>query len=241
MAQYELCLEWSGIARDFLERACSEHEVPNLRRLAAQYGYHVVPVDTLAEVSTWGRVITYCRGVSPERQRRHLAHELAHIAMRLAGYEHPDDEVAADFIGAAIICPERVFKRTLTATRWDLSGLTAAFGCSYELAARRIADVRSSVVTICDHGRVSTRVQSHWIARPYASRVAPFERAMIDLAMARRAHVYETDLCRAWYLEGEDGWQRVIVVVGLEEFEERAMEKESEPDVIDQPHADWRG
>jgi hypothetical protein len=44
---------------------------------------------------------------------------------------------------------------------------------------------------------------------------------MIAEALETRAHVRRSDLCRAFYVAGADGWERVIVLVELEAFEEQ--------------------
>jgi hypothetical protein len=222
MSKAELQKEWSGIGRAFLERAGFGDEPTNIRLLASCYGYHLEPVDELAMVGISGRVITYASTVSIERQRRHIAHELGHVALRRHGWP-PRDEVAADYVAAVLLCPERPWKRDVRAMRWDLERLRAEYGVSWELAARRIADVRGAIVTIVDEGEISARLQSPWLHQPYTSTVEPFERAMIAEAALTREHVRRSDLCVAWHIEGEDGWRRVIVVVGVDEFDEHAM------------------
>jgi hypothetical protein len=223
MSGAELEKSWAGIGRAFLERAGFGDEPTDIRLLAACYGFHLEPVTDLSLVGISGKVITYASGVSLERQRRHIAHELGHVALARHGWP-PQDEVAADYVAAFLLCPERPWKRDVRAFRWDLDRLRRVYCVSWELAARRIADVRGAIVTIADRGEITARVQSPWIHHNYAAEPEPFERAMIAEAMLLRDHVHRSDLARAWHVPGEDSWQRVILVLGVEEFEQMATE-----------------
>lgn len=195
----------------------------DLKRLARCYGLTVVETSGRAKGLRAGEFIGFDETISLERQRFTLAHELAHFALEEHGYTNERDEWAADFVGAAILLPERPFKRALHRFRWDLGQITAYFGCSWEVAARRIADTKSAIVTIIDNGKTTARVQGPWIQRPYAAEpMRLFEVEMALEAKRAGAHIYVDDLCRAWWVPGDDGWERTILVIGIEEFERLA-------------------
>lgn len=224
MSKHDLLRDLEGIARAYLEAVRMGDGPTDVRKLARRYGLTLTPTGGKLPGFLADSILAYNETVSDERQRFTIAHELGHHALERHGWENPRDEWAASFVGAAILLPERPFKAALKAHRWDLEKVRAIFGCSWEVAAKRVADVRSSLITVYDNGEITERTQSTWIHQAYAARVEPFEHEMIAEALRDRAHIWRSDLCRAWFCPGADGWQRVILVVGLEEFEERAAE-----------------
>ena len=240
MSKHELFRTLEGYAHAYLEEAGAEGGRVDFEELARAYGVTLVKTSGVVPGFRSGDIIGYDETIAEERQRYTLAHEFGHHCLDRYGYENPRDEWAASFVGAAILLPERAFKRALRDLRWDLSRVREVFGCSWEAAARRVIDVKSAILTIVDNGQVTTRTQSTWIGSPHAERpMQVFEVELAREAMRTRDHAWRTDLCRCWYVEGSGGWQRCLLVIGLEEYEEAALgeawrEPVEEPDVIDE-------
>jgi hypothetical protein len=222
MSQSDLFHAWDGAADWFLRQVGMGDEPVDIWQLAEAWGFRVDTGRPRSFVSAHpAGVIWLSAAQTPEQQRFCLAHELGHVADELTGGSGRD-ELAASRIAAGLLCPPQPFKRDLRRHRWDLERMREIYGVSWEVCARRIADLRSAVVTIHDQGEVTARVASHWIRQPYVARVERFELDVINEALATEAHVYRSDLLRGWYVPGSDGWRRVIVVAGLEEYEEAA-------------------
>jgi hypothetical protein len=233
MSLHDLLRDLEGIARAMLEHVGMEGGPVDLRLLADCYGIDLVP--TRGELAGFlaDDAIGYDETAPEPRQRFVIAHELGHLALFHYGWPDHRDEWAASVVAGALLCPERPFKVLVKRHGYDLERITSTFGCSWEVAARRIVETRSAILTIYDWppepedgerpaGEITTRTQATWIHQPYAERVEPFEHAMIEEALRERAHVWHSDLCRAFYVAGADGWERVIVLVELEAFEEQA-------------------
>lgn len=164
-----------------------------------------------------GTTVHVAAGDAEHRQGFTVMHEAAHHLLRVLGYR--DTERRASELAAAFWMPRRDFEAALQATRWDLYDLREFFPrVSHEALARRIASLRSVVVTIVDPGRrpVRTGPAEEWRG---LRRMTAVERELVDEALANGGRAGEGN-CRAWAVEGD--WRRVIVVCELEELAERA-------------------
>ncbi|MDH5492945.1 MAG: ImmA/IrrE family metallo-endopeptidase [Myxococcales bacterium] len=211
--------ELYGVARWLVEEVGMNDTVPvDIEALCYSWQIRLVPVASRAKTSTDGQQIFYDSRLPAWRRRSDIAHELAHLAISWNGL--PDDEESVGHVAAAILCPDRPFKRDLAASRWDLAKLQPIYGCSWELTARRVVDVVPSIVTIIDNGRQTRREQSRWLNTFFGHRMTPLERSIATLAAQSGEHVYAENLITAYALPNPEGtWMRVIVLCGAEELE----------------------
>lgn len=129
----------------------------------------------------------------------------------------------ASAIASAILVPERDVKRELSRTAWNLAELVERYGVSWEVIARRLPNVVGAVVTIVDNGRVRWRRRSSWLTGPGGPdrrRIEPWERQLLSEAAGSGQHVYAGNLVAA-YSVPSPGWNRVVLVAGVEEWEAR--------------------
>jgi hypothetical protein len=214
MSSRDLFAEWAGIADAYLARAGFGDEPTDPWLLATCYGKlvlhgspcrmpHAIYIDTT---------------LSEFRQRFELAHELGHDAQARYGYPI-HDEAAASWIAGHLLAPPRPFKRDLATHRWDLRVMREIYRMSWEALARRVADVRSAVITIVDQGRVTARLQSPWLNTDWGTKPTALERELIDAARADGFASVGNRL-DAYCIVGDDGFERVIVVAAAEELEE---------------------
>lgn len=216
MSSRDLFAEWAGIAAEYLDRVGMREGPIDLGMLAACYDLCVARGPRSCSCRVPG-IVYVDHTLDPVRYRADLAHELAHDAMALAGYP-VHDEAAASWIGAAIELPEASFKRDLAFNHWDLDSMRLLYGTSWEMTARRIADVKSAVVTIIDNGRVTCRLQSPWLNTDWGLKPTPVERGLVAEAMVD-GRAGQGSLA-AYRVDGDGGWKRVIVVAAAEDLEE---------------------
>jgi len=186
--------------------------------LASSMGFTVL--DKPGPASTVGVYMSVDGGMPIERQRFDLAHELGHIAAWETGLDAKDCRMASA-IAAALLIPDPAIKRDLSRTMWDLAELVPAYGVSWEVMARRLPRVVPCVSTIVDNGRVRWRQRSPWLSgplRPAPHRLEPWERRLVDAALASGEHCYAANLVSA-YVVRRQGWDRVVLVSGVEEWE----------------------
>lgn len=81
------------------------------------------------------------------------------------------------------------------------------------MVARRITQLRDSVVTIID-GKKQRRIVSPWIEDQHFARLTDWERLAVEEALAAEETVHLDDLCYAAPVIDER-WRRVIVVCEL--------------------------
>lgn len=165
-----------------------------------------------------GDVVQINVKVRRERQHGLIAHELGHWALRRAG--EPDGEMAASYVGAALMLPRTPFQADLRATGWDLRQLRAKHvNCSAELIARRIVTLRDAVVSIWDNGRLKGRVWSPWLPEGYR-RISAFERRLAADVLDRGETIEAGPLL--WgFAVFENTWRRAITVCEAEQLELR--------------------
>jgi hypothetical protein len=221
MSSRDLFAEWAGIADRYLAEAGFGDEPTDPWLLATCQRQLVVHGARSCACRLPG-VLVIDMTIEDYRQNFDLCHELAHDAMARMGYANVHDEMAASWIGAAILAPGRPFKRDLASYRWDLRPIREIYPMSWEALARRVADVRSAVITIEDEGRITTRTQSPWLNTDWGSKPTPLERELIETAKAE-GHASAGNRLDAYCVRGEDGWERVIVVAAAEDLEEAHM------------------
>jgi len=131
-----------------------------------------------------------------------------HVALARHGDEQ--SEAAASYVGAAILVPRRPLLRALRRHGPDLTALRSLFPhASWELLARRVADVAEYVCTVVDGDRVRRHApHAPWACRP--DRLTDTEHALV--AAARLDGVAELGDTRAWHI-AEPGYDRTILLM----------------------------
>ncbi len=200
---------WEAVARDALETTTYDDPPQDAFVLARACGLVLVPGGS---GSLDGDVLRYPSHARTVRQHGVIAHELGHWLLHRANEE--DSEIGASYVGGALMLPRRAFDKDLGATRWDLNKLRARHpNASAEMVARRITQLRDSVVTIID-GRKQRRIVSPWIEDQHFARLTDWERLAAEEASDVGETVYLDDLCYAVpVIDGR--WRRVIVVCEL--------------------------
>jgi hypothetical protein len=220
----DLLAEWSGAAEGFLADVGMGDEPTDPWELAACHDLRVVHGGSRACTCRINDTIYIDTTLPRFRQAFDLAHELGHVAAELAGlYAH--DEAAASGIGGRLLCPDRPLREHLRQHAWDLARTQPLYFASWEVLARRVAEVRSAIVTVVDRPprqreRVTTRLWSPWLNTDWTAKPTAFERAVIASAFDTREHVYERNRITAYYVANEDGWERAILVCAAEDLEE---------------------
>ena len=219
-------LDVTGAARFFLD-SCGSPEAPvDPVELAHLWGMEVV--HSSGPACTRGHVIFHDPGREPWQQRFDVAHELGHLAARHAGLPAQHCPTASE-IGGAILVPRDDLKRELTRTGWDLAELVGRYQVSWEVLARRLPRVVSSVVTIVDNGRIWYRERSQWLQAPQGParrRLEHWEERLVLQAATSGQHVYAANLVTA-YSVPSPGWDRVVLVAGIEEWEAKTRRRQS--------------
>ncbi len=217
---HELDMECAGAARFLLDSV----------------GSPVPPIDPFEVASEWGLMVCWTEGRSClidqtifvekhdsiERRRWDCAHELGHYIAWHVGLPHKDERVA-NGIASATLLPDRHIKGDLSRTAWDLAELVPLYQVSWEVMARRIPLVKSSVVTIVDNGEIWFRRRSRWLSGPggpHPRRLEAWEERLAVQAAGGEEHIRPDNLVAA-YSVPSPGWDRVVLVAGVEEWEKR--------------------
>lgn len=204
-----------GAAIALLERAGEPDPPISAVAIAKTLGYRVY-ASPLPGARLCGTTIEVCGGYRKERQHFHVAHELAHVALRTAGEE--DSESAADYVGAAIMLPRRAFDRDLKESAWDMRELRAKHvNCSAEVIARRIVTMRDAAVCIFDNGKLKTRVFSPWLSDGFR-RISSFEKDLAERVLESGETEKAGELLWGFPVFSDDGWRRVITVCEAEQL-----------------------
>lgn len=203
-----------SVALDVLEELGRPDPPMNAFSLANALGIKVV-ASNVRSASLAGNVIFVSTHARDVRQHGLIAHELGHWALIQA--DQPDTEVAASYVGAALMLPRTHFDRDLHATSWDLRELRAKHvHCSAELIARRIVALRDAVVSIWDNGRLKTRIASPWLPEGYR-RISTFELELAERVLEDGDTVQAGKL--AWgFAVFSESWRRVITVCEAEQL-----------------------
>lgn len=148
----------------------------------------------------------------PERLQGTVAHELGHFALARAGED--DCERGARYLAAALLMPLDEARRDVRELGpLELLELKKRYpNVSYEMVARRVADVRDAVVSILDHGRVRARIASPWLPRP-SRELDDLEALVAEGALEREHAVRAADVAAVPVINGR--WRRVVVVRAL--------------------------
>ena len=213
-------LDIAGAAR-FLLDSCGTPSPPiDPVEMARMWGAEVIESEGPAK--TVGGVITFDPAREPWQIRFDIAHELGHLAARHVGLPVQHCPTASE-IGGAILVPPDDLKRELSRTAWDLAELVERYQVSWEVLVRRLPRVASCVVTIVDNGRVWYRERSRWLhgpGGPRRRRLEEWEERLVVEAAGSERHVYADNLVTA-YSVPSPGWDRVVLVAGIEEWEAR--------------------
>lgn len=222
--------EWwetlEGIARWFLEEAGLEEPPVRPRALAYAWGMELMPTRERVHLRSTNAIVYYDVGASPVQRVGDTFHELGHVAMREANFDAGEDEERfAGFLAGALACPRQAYIRDLRASRWNLAEMVRRYECSWEIAARRIVDVRSAAVTIVDNLTEVKRYVSPWITGPIANAITPYETDLAVLAAgAEHGSLHDANLLSGYIVPPNDTpWMRVITVCGIEELEAKAL------------------
>lgn len=211
-------MDTAGAARFLLDSVGSPEPPVCPFELAADWG--MIVAWTTGPSRTAGGVILVHRHDEPERRRWDCAHELGHMIAGHVGLP-PKSESVANAIASATLVPDRAFKRDLSRHAWDLAELVPRYQVSWEVLARRVPKVVSSVSTIVDNGRVWYRERSRWLTSaggPHPRRLEPWEDRLVVQAAGSGRHVYAANLVTAFSVPSP-GWDRVVLVSGIEEWE----------------------
>lgn len=205
--------ELEGVARDFVE-ATGVVELPmDLDVLAHCYDLHVVRVA--AGGSTAGNIVLAQERETRERSRFALAHELGHVAVAHMGFSRRDEEVAAHYVGGAILVPEAPLRDLMRRTEHSLRALIDEAHVSWEAAARRYVQVWSAYATIWDTPHRMRRVPSPWLPE------RPLLPAELDDAVAcreLREDIKQPGQSGTYYVGGAPPHERVVSVWALDEL-----------------------
>jgi len=227
--------EWwetlEGIARWFLEEACLTEPPVRPRALTVAWGRRLMPARARVHLASTDEIVFYDPAAPPHRRAGDTFHELGHIAMREAGFNAgADEERFAGYLAGALACPRRAFIGDLKRVRWDLQQLVERYEVSWEIIARRVADVRSAAVTVVDNLDEVKRFVSPWIHGRVAREVTPFELELARATAMNNGHLYESNLMTGYAIPQSDTpWMRVITVCGVEELEARMLKRAAPP------------
>lgn len=205
---HESLLDIAGAARFFLDSCGVDGPMVDPWAMAEAWGYLVVD----ASRSQTGLGIIAVRPGRDSGRRFDLAHELGHIVAKHAGL-NDRCEFIASAIASAVLLPDAAFKRDLGVYAWDLEVLAELYGVSFEVAARRVQEVRGSVITHWRDDRVVSRSRSAWLSSRGFSRrrVHSWERELASECASHECHI-EEDGAR-FYWDSGDVWSVVPVEV----------------------------
>lgn len=200
----------AGAARFFLDSCDVDGPMVDPWAMAESWGYLVVDDSR----SSTGLGTIAVRIGSDTGRRFDLAHELGHIVAKHVGL-NARCERTASAIASAVLLPDAAFKRDLDRHAWDLEHLAPLYGVSLEVAARRVMELRGSVVTSWRGGRVVSRARSPWlVGRGFSRRTPkPWERELANECERHACHIEEGgvrlywDAGRVWSVAPIDAWE----------------------------------
>lgn len=97
------------------------------------------------------------RGLSPERERWALLHELAEWHLAKLGYEEEDVEDAAEAIAAALVAPREAYRDALAVHGRRFRHLAREFLTTQTAVALRLGEVTGTPVVVIAPARVRVR------------------------------------------------------------------------------------
>lgn len=155
------------LAEDLYKRArldptTSASTVRLARVLLGDTAIELVPRHALRTPAMLARVgerwrIFVRRPITPQDLAFLCGHELAHWALRREGYHEPDEEAAADYLGACLVAPRRAFLSALRDRNEDLSELARVFVATESLCALRTGETTGRVLALVSPSLVRVR------------------------------------------------------------------------------------
>lgn len=145
----------------------------------------------------------------PERLNFRIAHEI--FELLLGDVLHK--ERVCNLAASALLMPTQWFAEACRRTGFNLFELKTLFRtASHEAIAYRTLSFRQAVVTVTDHGKVTSRVGSPGLS--YPRELHPAERRALERTMELGELVRESPgeiVVEGWPVF-EEGWKRVILV-----------------------------
>lgn len=140
-----------------------DNDPPALQQITKALGLRVLtgPTKLLSGDACYARVNgeerIYRRArLSPVRARFATAAEVGEVLLRREGYRGADIEDCSNYIGAAIVCPRRMFARA-AGYGLNLTELAAEFGATQTLVALRRAELLAEPRAVVTPARVYVR------------------------------------------------------------------------------------
>lgn len=212
-----------------LERPGLDEPPVSARALAHAWQMRLMPARDRVHLCSTDEIIFFDPDVPPHRRAGDTFHELGHCGLRWTNYQcasSEEEERFAGYLAGALACPRRPFLRDLQRARWDLAQIVPRYAVSWEIVARRVADVRSAAVCIVDNLDDVKRCVSPWISGRVGREVTPFELELARETAMANDHVYDSNLMTGYAIPASDTpWMRVITVCGIEELEARMLKR----------------
>ena len=148
-----------------------------------------------------------------ERLNFRIAHEIFEVLLG----DVPHKERTCNLAASALLMPTAWFAEARKRAGLDLFELKAVFRtASHEAIAYRMLSFREAVVTVLDHGKVTSRVGNPGLSYPRA--LQPTEKRALERATELGAAVRE--FAEGIMVEGwpvfEEGWERVILITSTD-------------------------
>lgn len=159
-----------GLAEGAYRDAGLDAEQPHVTRLArALLGPNAIhrgprPVHGPAALFRVGKEwrIMIGRAVPPLYAVFAVGHELGHWLLARAGYHGDDEEMAADYLGAALLAPRRAFVTARRSLGDDLPALAEAFSMTETGAALRLGEALRVPLAVVSPRLVRVRGPESW-------------------------------------------------------------------------------
>ncbi len=159
----------------------------------------------------------YLLYVNPDTRSERLSFRLAHELFEVLLGNILHKERMCNLAASALLMPTHWFAEVCKHSGFNLFELKAVFRtASHEAIAYRTLSFREAVVTIADHGRVTSRAGSHGFS--YPKMLQRTEREVLECAMEAGEAVRESGdgiVVEGWPVF-EDGWKRVILITTID-------------------------
>jgi len=119
---------------------------------------------TLARLNDTWRIFVR-RGLSLPETNFLIGHELAHWALRREGYqlEEPDEELAANYLGAALVAPSRSVIAAVKQVGTDPAELAEVFDATQTLLMLRLGEATGRELALVRPGLIRVRGQLSFV------------------------------------------------------------------------------
>lgn len=183
------------------------------RRLGIPYRFAALPDGCKALLLDGAAVIN--RDLTPEQANWSYCHEAAHLQLGYSKHlprnesEEREQEREANLLAAELLLPAAQFRPRASDSLSDLKRIFPH--ASYEALARRRLQFRPGLLTICDNGKVTTRLAPDGWNPPRA--LSPLEADAIRSCFRERTEIHlQRDEMRveATYVDQGRGVLRVI-------------------------------